>query len=177
LSDTPSAVATHNRPYSSAIAHLTPLAALMLIGLQLTAVLVPRKSLPETVISMVITLGSLVVVLAWLRHGLRPCARCISVRDRTGAGGADTGRFFIHLFHQRRLLVASAVFLLVLGTGLTLLMGLSGHEQYALWPVKVGSILADALMALLAYSALCHIAFRPWCALPHAEQRAADAAE
>lgn len=180
MSNIPSAVAVRNRPYSSAIAHLTPLVALALIAAQLLAPLAPHGALVQTVVAVLVTLGAFVVVLGWLRHGLRPCGRCIAIRDRTGKAGADTGMVFIRLFHQRKLLVACASISLLLGVALTFWVGLSGHEQYALWLGKIGAVLADTIMALLAYSALCHIAFKPWCTLPHDKPRrtrAADAAE
>lgn len=173
MSDTPAAVAAKNRPYSSGLAHLTPLALAVLIAAQLLVVLAPRRSPAETVVTMLITLGSFVVVFAWLRHGVRPCRRCMSVREGTGAAGAESGMVFIRLFHQGKLLIVTAAVVLLAGFALTLWMGFSGHEQYAMWPVKIGGVVADAVMALVAYSALCHIAFEPWCPLPHDEPKSA----
>lgn len=179
MSDIPSAVAVRDRPYSSKIAHLTPLVALVLIAAQLLVMLAPRSVLAEVVVTGLVWLGSFVILVGWMRHGLRPCGRCIAIRDRTGKAGADTGVFFICLFHQRTLLIANAVIVLLIGGALTVWMDQSGHDQYALWPLKISAVLADTIMGLLAYCALCHIAFKPWCTLPHDEPRRtrADTAE
>jgi hypothetical protein len=174
MSDTTSDTAAKRRPYSSAIAHLTPLALILLIIAQLVAVAVPRHSPTETMATMLFTVGSFGLALAWLRHGTQPCLRCLSVRERTGEAGAETATLCFVLYHQVKLLILSAVFLVVVGLGLTLWMGLSGHDQYAMWPLKIGGVLADAVIAVLAYATLCHIEFKPWCKLPHRNAAAAE---
>jgi hypothetical protein len=175
LNDIAATAATDDRPISTAVAHAAPIALLILVPIELLATLIPRGSIADQAVTILTTLA--LATISWLcwRHGDKPCPRCVRIGQRGGQRGAAKRGVFLRVYHIKRVVVAAAFVVIVGGFSLTMVLGLSGQFQHALWPLKIGVVTAHVLAALLIYGFLAHFAFGQWCPVgePHPASKSA----
>lgn len=175
MNDTTTTAATDDRPTSTAITHAAPIVLLALVPLQLLFTLIPRGSTADRVAAVLTTLALATVMFASLRHRTKPCPRCVRIGQRGGEPGARKRQYFLRVYHVKRVVIVAAFVSIVAGFAWTMLRGLPGKTEHALWPLVIGVLAAHALAALLIYGVLTHFAFAQWCPVgePHPASKTA----
>lgn len=157
------------------LAHATPIAMLILIPVYLG--LNPVVSLGWSWWALMAAEVALVTILtvSTLRHGKRPCARCVEIRQRRGADGARRRALFIRLFHHRTGMIYASV--VVLAVGIVLPIAMEGlGAAHPILPGRIMFVVVFLIAALYDFSWISHAIYRDFCPVERGEKAAAEAA-